>query len=112
CGGARMPRHPDTEVSPNEQFTQARNRLVSPRWPRRPMSRSEVADAVNAALDLLFPGQDMCAIYVDYRWIGKLERGEHRWPAKERRAALRHVLHAHTDSELGLFPSRRALDVP
>ncbi|WP_344612558.1 hypothetical protein [Dactylosporangium salmoneum] len=99
-------------MAPNDQFAQARNRLISARWPGRPMSRSEVADAVNAALDLLFPGQDMRALYVDFRWIGKLERGEHRWPAQERRAALRHVLHAHTDAELGLFPTRRAPDTP
>jgi hypothetical protein len=107
-----MPRHRDTEAAPNEQFAAARNRLVSARWPGRPMSRSEVADAVNAALDLLFPGQDVRALYVDFRWIGKLERGEHRWPALERRSALRHVLHTRTDGELGLFPTRRSPDTP
>jgi hypothetical protein len=65
-----MARHRDTEAAPNEQFAAARNRLVSARWAGRPMSRSEVADAVNAALDLLFPSQDVRALYVDFRWIG------------------------------------------
>ncbi|WP_433616954.1 hypothetical protein ACQP2P_16355 [Dactylosporangium sp. CA-139114] len=67
---------------------------------------------MNAALDRLFPGQDMRAHYVDFRWIGKIERGEHRWPARERRAALRHVLHAYTDADLGLFPTRRSPNAP
>ncbi|WP_433221470.1 hypothetical protein ACQP00_20720 [Dactylosporangium sp. CS-047395] len=107
-----MPRHRDTEVAPNTQFVAARSRLIAPRRPDRPMSRSEVADAVNTALELLFPGHDIRALYVDFRWIGKLERGEHRWPARERRAALRHVLHTRTDADLGLFPTRRAPDTP
>ncbi|WP_426503007.1 hypothetical protein ACPPVO_36020 [Dactylosporangium sp. McL0621] len=105
-----MPRHPDTEVVPNPLFVEARNRLRSARWPDRPISRPELADTVNATLDRLFPGQDMRAHYVDFRWIGKIERGEHRWPAAERRAALRHVLHAATDADLGLFPNRRPHD--
>jgi hypothetical protein len=71
------------------------------------MSRSELADAVNAALDRLYPGRDLTAHYVDFRWIGKLERGEHRWPSEERRAALRHVLGAATDTQLDLYSPRR-----
>ncbi|MEV4135491.1 hypothetical protein AB0J72_25350 [Dactylosporangium sp. NPDC049742] len=71
------------------------------------MSRSELADAVNAALDRLYPGRGLAAQYVDFRWIGKLERGEHRWPSDERRAALRHVLGRATDVELGLYVPRR-----
>ncbi|MFG2042122.1 hypothetical protein [Dactylosporangium sp. NPDC048998] len=74
------------------------------------MSRPELADTVNAALDQLYPGQNLTAHYVDSRWIGKLERGEHRWPSRERRAALRHVLHVRSDAELGLFSTRRSGD--
>lgn len=107
-----MPRHPDTMVEPNTQFVAARNRQPSVRRPGRPMSRIDLADTVNAALDELFPGQDMRAQYVDGRWIGKLERGESRWPARERRVALRHVLQAREDAELGLFPIRRAPHTP
>ncbi|MEV4210153.1 hypothetical protein [Micromonospora sp. NPDC049662] len=71
------------------------------------MSRSELADAVNVALDRLYPGSVLTAHYVDSRWIGKLERGEHRWPSEERRAALRHVLGAASDGELDLYSPRR-----
>lgn len=72
------------------------------------MSRTELADAVNAVLDRLYPGRDLAAHYVDHRWVGKLERGEHRWPSEERRTALRHVLSAATDTDLGLYSPRRS----
>ncbi|MEV7989517.1 hypothetical protein [Micromonospora sp. NPDC085948] len=71
------------------------------------MSRSELADAVNAALDRLYPGRVLTAQYVDFRWIGKLERGEHRWPSEERRNALRQVLGAASDAQLDLYSPRR-----
>ncbi|MEV4830587.1 hypothetical protein AB0K25_19990 [Micromonospora sp. NPDC049257] len=71
------------------------------------MSRSELADGVNAALDRLYPRRNLTAHYVDSRWIGKLERGEHRWPSEERRTALRHVLGATTDTQLDLYSPRR-----
>ncbi|MBC8991541.1 XRE family transcriptional regulator [Micromonospora chalcea] len=71
------------------------------------MSRSELADAVNIALHQLYPGRDIAAHYVDHRWVGKLERGEHRWPSDERRAALRHALGVGTDIDLDLYNPRR-----
>ncbi|XVU28144.1 hypothetical protein ACQPZJ_14200 [Actinoplanes sp. CA-054009] len=43
--------------------------------------------------------------------MGKLERGESRWPSEERRAALRSVLGAVTDIELGLFSPRRTDEI-
>ncbi|MDG4795169.1 hypothetical protein [Micromonospora sp. WMMD1082] len=76
------------------------------------MSRSELAEAVNAALDLLYPKRNLTAHYVNDRWVGKLERGEHRWPSPEHRTALRHVLGATTDVELDLYSPRRTPDVP
>ncbi|MGC4856425.1 hypothetical protein ACLQ24_24385, partial [Micromonospora sp. DT4] len=54
--------------------------------------------------------QSLTAHYVDFRWIGKLERGEHRWPSDERRAALRSVLGTANDSGLGLYSPRRTGD--
>ncbi len=72
------------------------------------MSRTELADAVNTALDQLYPDRDLTAQCVDHRWIGKLERGEHRWPSEERRAALRLVLGAASDTDLGLYSPRRS----
>ncbi|GAB3831916.1 hypothetical protein ACFPIJ_29210 [Dactylosporangium cerinum] len=102
-----MPRHPETLITPNTLLSAARERLPSPRRPGQRISRSELADGVNAALDLLYPHRNLTAHYVDARWIGKLERGEHRWPSAERRAALRHVVHVATDAELGLYSPRR-----
>ncbi|KOX06682.1 hypothetical protein ADK66_22145 [Micromonospora sp. NRRL B-16802] len=102
-----MPRHPDTVISPNTLLCDARRRQASPRRPGQSLSRSELADAVNAALDRLYPGRVLTAHYVDSRWIGKLERGEHRWPSEERRAALRHVLGATSDGQLDLYSPRR-----
>ncbi|MGC4854395.1 hypothetical protein ACLQ24_13595 [Micromonospora sp. DT4] len=54
----------------------------------------------------------MTAQYVDSRWIGKLERGEHRWPSVERRVALCHVLTVTDDARLGLYSPRRSPDAP
>ncbi|WP_147456992.1 hypothetical protein [Micromonospora pisi] len=107
-----MPRHPDTMITPNTLLSDARQRLPSPRRAGQCMSRSELADAVNTALDLLYPRRNLTAHYVDSRWIGKLERGEHRWPSEERRAALRHVLGAATDTQLDLYSPRRTDDAP
>lgn len=102
-----MPRHPDTVITPNTVLSAARERIPSPRRAGQCMSRSELADEVNTALDQLYPNRNLTAHYVDARWIGKLERGEHRWPSDERRAALRHVLNAATDTHLDLYSPRR-----
>ncbi len=102
-----MPRHPDTVVAPNTTLGHARRQRHSPRRVGQRMSRSELADAVNSALDGLYPGRDLRSQYVDFRWIGKLERGEHRWPSLERRAALRYVLGAVSDADLDLYSPRR-----
>ncbi|WP_433616950.1 helix-turn-helix domain-containing protein [Dactylosporangium sp. CA-139114] len=101
-----MPRHPNAVIVPNPRLREARLRAPSPVRAGQSMSRAELADAVNNALDQLYPGRDLTAHYVDARWIGKLERGEHRWPSDERRAALRHALGAATDTELGLYIPR------
>lgn len=102
-----MARHPDTVITPNTLLSEARERLPSPRRPEQPMSRAELADLINSALSQLYPERDLSAHYVDRRWVGKLERGEHRWPSPERRAALRHVLSAAADGDLGLYIPRR-----
>ncbi len=103
-----MPRHPETMITPNMLLAQRRAGMASPRRPGQRMSRTELADAVNAALGRLYPGRDLAAHYVDHRWVGKLERGEHRWPSEERRAALRLALGAATDTDLDLYSPRRS----
>ncbi|MFI6129491.1 hypothetical protein [Micromonospora sp. NPDC051141] len=101
-----MPRHPDTTIKPNSALGGARQRLLSPRRSGQCMSRTELADAVNAALDASCSGRDVTTQYVDFRWVGTLERGEHRWPSEARRAALRQVLGATCDAELDLYSPR------
>ena len=66
------------------------------------MSRQELADAVNACL----ARKDPTEATLDANHIGKLERGEHRWPNDLRREAFRHVLQAATDAELGFYITR------
>ncbi|MGI5213389.1 hypothetical protein [Plantactinospora sp. CA-290183] len=95
---------------PNTLLRDARRGLASPHRPGQHMSRSELADAVNNALAQLNPGRDITAQYVDFRWVGKLERGDHRWPSAERRAALRQVLNVVRDVQLGLYSPRRSSD--
>ncbi|GAA1025615.1 hypothetical protein GCM10009557_00200 [Virgisporangium ochraceum] len=96
---------------PNRLLADARRRMRPPHGRGgAPLSRTELADAVNAALDHLYPARQAAAHYVDHSWVGKLERGEHRWPSAERRAALRRVLNVDNDEALGLTPSRRRDD--
>lgn len=102
-----MPRHAETVITPNTHLRSARVQLPSPLRPGQCMSRTELADAVNAALDALYPSRCIAAHYVDSRWVGKLERGEHRWPSAERRAALRAVFGVTADRQLGLYSPRR-----
>jgi hypothetical protein len=67
------------------------------------MSRQELADAVNAYIWREHHIEER----LDAHDIGKLERGEHRWPGARRREAFRAVLHADTDARLGFFITRR-----
>jgi transcriptional regulator with XRE-family HTH domain len=44
---------------------------------------------------------------MDADYVSKLERGVHRWPGKDYRHALRAVLGARTDLDLGFYSTRR-----
>lgn len=92
---------------PNEFLRQARLRLASPSGSGRAMSRQELADLVNRYLT-------RCGIRtaMDEGYIGKLERGEHRWPGVAYREALRLVLGVRSDAELGLFIVRAQPHTP
>jgi hypothetical protein len=70
------------------------------------MSRQELAEAVNACL-FTTTGR---VSNLDARYVGKLERGEHRWPCKAYRQAFRAVLGASADAELGFYIVRRTGD--
>jgi tetratricopeptide (TPR) repeat protein len=66
------------------------------------MSRQELAEAVNAYLWKEYKQQ----VSLDDNYVGKLERGEHRWPGELYREAFRVVLNAPSDTELGFYVVR------
>ncbi|WP_454195990.1 hypothetical protein [Nocardia sp. Marseille-Q1738] len=87
---------------PNHQLSAARARTRS-KLTGHPLSRAEVADAVNAWVYR----QTGRVIQLSGNYIGKLERGVFRWPNSEYRAGLRAVLGVATDAELGFRPVER-----
>jgi hypothetical protein len=87
---------------PNDLLRRARESRLSPSGSGRPMSRQELADAASVYLP-----HPITAAY-----IGKLERGELRWPTKATREALRRVLGAREDRELGFYITRRPTTLP
>lgn len=89
----------------NDLLSAARRRTPSSRAPGECMSRSELAEAVNAWL-----WQNTERRYVlDGHHVAKYERGVVRYPIAPYRAALRAVLLVRTDVELGFVaPARRA----
>lgn len=88
----------------NTLLRDARRRTLSPSGSGLAMSRQELADAVNAYLSKTY-GLD---VHLDETDIGKLERGENRWPREKRREAFRAILHATTDAELGFYIYRKS----
>lgn len=87
---------------PNDLLREARERKPSASVPTRPMSRQELADAVNAHV-FESTGKVVC---LDDNYLGKLERGVHRWPGANYRAAFRAVLGADCDADLGFYRRR------
>nr|MDT0658795.1 hypothetical protein [Micromonospora sp. DSM 115978] len=71
------------------------------------MSRQELADEVNT---WLAANRKNHRTVIDETYVGKLERGEHRWPTKAYRDAFQAVLGAASPADLGLYPGREAAD--
>ncbi len=92
-----------TDRRANDRLRQARTRRESPSGSGRRLSRRELADLVNAEL----AERGLRHGVVDDKYVGKLERGEHRWPQRAYREAFRAVLGACTDAELGFYVMRR-----
>lgn len=94
----------------NDLLRAARERLPSRRVPGEPMTRAELAEAINAWLwDTTRKRFDL-----DARAVARWERGAVRWPGAQYRAALRHVLEAADDAALGFrstAPPARSSDV-
>ncbi|WP_239394560.1 hypothetical protein [Frankia sp. CiP3] len=90
-------------VSPNEQLRAARLRTCSAETPGEPLSRQELAERVNRWTF----HRDGRITEVDGNYIGKLERGVIRWPQQCYREALRAILRAETDRDLGFHRPAR-----
>ncbi|MCE6993797.1 XRE family transcriptional regulator [Saccharothrix sp. S26] len=69
------------------------------------LTQAQLADLANAQVEAA-TGR-IGAMDADY--VGKLERGVHRWPHRSYRDALRVVLDVATDRELGFFSTRSRL---
>jgi transcriptional regulator with XRE-family HTH domain len=69
------------------------------------MSRQELAEAVNAHVYATTGRRAR----LDAGYIGKLERGEHRWPRADYRRGLRAALGVATDAEIGMYNMRRSV---
>lgn len=90
---------------PNTRLINARLRVPSPAGSGHPMSRQELAEAVNAWQWHVHGSEDR----LDETDIGKLERGETHWPrCHTRRAGFRAVLGVQTDADLGFYRHRQS----
>ncbi|MEU4420307.1 hypothetical protein AB0F81_06745 [Actinoplanes sp. NPDC024001] len=89
---------------PNHKLINARMRTRSPTGPGHPMTRQELAEAVNAWQWRAYQREDR----LDETDIGKLERGETHWPGATRREGFRAVLDAATDADLGFYRYRQS----
>src|SRR5690242_20433958 len=93
---------------PNHRLTQARLAVPSRLNPGESLSRDELAEQVNAYI-YQRTGKKTA---IDGVYIGKLERGEIRWP-RDYRMALRTVLGAESDADLGFRrPVRSPANLP
>jgi hypothetical protein len=97
-----LPEHRRAVRGPNERLRAARVMRCSPSGSGRTMSRQDLADLVNAHLAATGVARGV----VDAVYVGKLERGAIRWPQAAYRAALRAVLDAASDAELGFYVCR------
>lgn len=87
----------------NNRLRRLREQTRSEEGLARSMSRNELADAVNAWVQAR-RGRE-CDL--DANYIGKLERGNIRWPQKDYRDALREILSVDINEELGFQPPQR-----
>ncbi|HUR07987.1 MAG TPA: hypothetical protein VM347_35965 [Nonomuraea sp.] len=90
--------------NPNLLLQQAREGLPSPSASGETASRQDLADLVNAWI--LKERKREAGLTANY--IGKLERGLVRWPNGDYREALRAILGAEQDKDLGFARSRRS----
>ena len=90
----------------NDLLRRARLRKCSPSGSGLAMSRQELADAVNAHVY----ATSRRVVSFDANHVGKLERGEVRWPTSQYRAALCAVLGAARPADLGFYITKDGVD--
>src|SRR3954452_21511807 len=93
-------------TGPNQALRAARQSTASPSSPGFALSRSELAELLNAVLHR----RTGRSAGVDGHYIAKLERGVIRWPGEHYRRALREGLGAADASQLGFHRPRRVAD--
>ena len=86
----------------NDQLRAARERTTSLAHPGTGLSRQELADLVSAWVW----DHHNKTVVVTAHYIGRLETGVIRWPGALCRAALREILSASTDTDLGFVNAR------
>lgn len=87
----------------NELLRRRRESMPSPSGSGEPMTRLELAEAVNRYIWSATGAK----LAIDPETIGRYERGQIQWPGEAYRRGLRAVLGAGTDAELGFRPTRR-----
>ncbi len=91
---------------PNDHLRAARLRAASTETPGEPMSRQELAERINHWIY----DHDQTITEMDGNYLGKLERGIIRWPQRRYREALRAILRADTDRDLGFHRPIRTVN--
>ena len=100
-----MDRYTNPGADANHELVRARRRRPSATRPGECMSRSELADAVNACLHR----RHVLTLDVTATYVGKLEAGVYHWIRDDRRReAFREVLNVRRDDEIGLYKTRRS----
>jgi hypothetical protein len=102
CHAAKLLCFMTDKATPNHLLRQCREQLPSARIAGECATRQEIAELVNRYL------YEQCGTVVelDANYIGKLEGGCTRWPNQQYREALRVVLRAVSDAQLGFSPHR------
>jgi hypothetical protein len=87
----------------NDLLRERREALPSRLRSGEPMSRAELAEAVNAHVWAMTGER----IALDAHAIARYERGQSWWPGQQYRDGLRAVLGVATDAEIGFYPTKR-----
>ncbi len=91
---------------PNDLLHAARSRMKSPTGSDRPMSRQELADAINRYMHEKTTGTRQKPPLIDAAFVGRYELGRHRWPAALVREGFCAVLGIDNPADIGFYINR------